>query len=528
MVGMHPHIAAEVLAAAALIAVLAWAVRRPRGWPEAVAAVPAAALLVAVGAVSGQAALTEAQRLGPVVGFLGCVLVLSKLCDDDGLFRFLGGWLARGGSASESDQGGSESGYGESADDESADDETADDETADDESAGGETADAGSAGGGQADDRSAGGERAGGGRGNPARRLLAQVFVVASVTTAVLSLDATVVLLTPVVLIAAGRLGVRAKPHAYACGHLANSASLLLPVSNLTNLLAFAVSGLSFAKFAELMALPWLVAIGVEYVGISRFFAADLTGSGAAPMAAPRQGDAPRQRDAVGSGVEPRSVPHPSGDATGKAARSRPTGGGDIPVFTLCVVAATLAGFVVASAAGVNPAWAALAGALALAVRALMRGETSVAAIAASADVPFLLFVLALGIVVTAVVDNGLGSALRPLVPAGSSLPALLAITALAAVLAAVLNNLPAVLVLLPLAAVSGPGAVLAVLLGVNIGPNLTYTGSLATLLWRRVLRDHGTDAELGEFTRLGVLTVLPGLAMSVIALWFALRVMGA
>ena len=55
--------------------------------------------------------------------------------------------------------------------------------------------------------------------------------------------------------------------------------------------------------------------------------------------------------------------------------------------------------------------------------------------------------------------------------------------------LANLINNLPAVLVLLPLAAPSGAGAVLAVLLGVNIGPNLTYTGSLATLLWRRVLQ---------------------------------------
>ena len=94
------------------------------------------------------------------------------------------------------------------------------------------------------------------------------MFLVASVITAVLSLDATVVLLTPVVLIAAVRLRVRARPHAYACGHLANSASLLLPVSNLTNLLAFTVSGLSFAGFAALMALPWLTAIGVEYAVI--------------------------------------------------------------------------------------------------------------------------------------------------------------------------------------------------------------------------------------------------------------------
>ena len=59
------------------------------------------------------------------------------------------------------------------------------------------------------------------------------VFVVASLVTAVLSLDATVVLLTPVVFATADRLGVRAKPHVYACTHLANTASLLLPVSNL-------------------------------------------------------------------------------------------------------------------------------------------------------------------------------------------------------------------------------------------------------------------------------------------------------
>ena len=66
--------------------------------------------------------------------------------------------------------------------------------------------------------------RASGGR---PRTLLGGVFVTASVTTAVLSLDATVVLLTPVVFATAAQLGVRPKPHVYACTHLSNSASLL-------------------------------------------------------------------------------------------------------------------------------------------------------------------------------------------------------------------------------------------------------------------------------------------------------------
>ena len=112
-------------------------------------------------------------------------------------------------------------------------------------------------------------------RGSP-RRLLVGVFAVASVITAVLSLDATVVLLTPVVFATAYRMGVRAKPHVYACTHLANSASLLLPVSNLTNLLAFTASGLSFGRFSALMALPWLVTIGIEYAVLRWLFRADL------------------------------------------------------------------------------------------------------------------------------------------------------------------------------------------------------------------------------------------------------------
>jgi arsenical pump membrane protein len=94
-------------------------------------------------------------------------------------------------------------------------------------------------------------------------------------------------------------------------------------------------------------------------------------------------------------------------------------------------------------------------------------------------------------------------------------------------VLANLINNLPAVLVLLPLAAPSGAGAVLAVLLGVNIGPNLTYAGSLATLLWRRVWHQHGPGPSLGEFTRLGLLTVPAGLILAVLALWAALHAIG-
>ena len=327
---------------------------------------------------------------------------------------------------------------------------------------------------------------AAGSRGSPVV-LLALVFAVASTVTAVLTLDATVVLLTPVVFATAGRLRVRAKPHVYACTHLANSASLLLPVSNLTNLLAFRASGLSFARFGAIMALPWLAAIGVEWLVLRRFFATDLGGRGS----------------------RRRGTPTP------------------VPVFAGTVVALTLVGFFVTSTLGINPAFAALAGALALAVPALVSGRAAARDIATALDVPFLAFVLALGLVVKAVSLHGLGSLAVRIVPGGTSFGSLLLIAVLAAVLANLINNLPAVLLLLPAAAAAGPGVVLAVLVGVNTGPNLTYVGSLATLLWRRVLRRRGADLPAMEFLRLGAVTVPPVLLAATFALWLSLRLVG-
>jgi len=88
-------VAAEIVSAALLVGVLAFAVIRPRDWPEAVAAVPAAGLLVAVGAVSPAQAWAQTKTLLPVVGFLAAVLTLSQLCADDGLFTAAGDVVAR-------------------------------------------------------------------------------------------------------------------------------------------------------------------------------------------------------------------------------------------------------------------------------------------------------------------------------------------------------------------------------------------------------------------------------------------------
>ncbi|WP_161976479.1 SLC13 family permease [Mycolicibacterium sp. CH28] len=409
-----------IVALLALLVVLVFAIARPAGLSEAVLAVPAAVLVIAIGAVSTGDAAAEVGRMLPVVGFLAAVLVLASLCDDEGLFQAAGAWMARTSN------------------------------------------------------------------GRP-RRLLVQVFLIAAATTAVLSLDATVVLLTPVVLATVRAMRVPARAHLYATAHLSNTASLLLPVSNLTNLLAFSAAGLSFTRFSMLMAAPWLAAVAVEYAVLRWVFRRDLS-DGQIDTPAPRA---------------------------------------DSPVFVLVVLALTLAGFAVTSFLGLSPAWAALAGAVVLAVRSLAQRRSTVGGIVRSANVPFLVFVLALAVVVKAVMVNGLDTAARDLLPSGSGLAALLGIAAIAAVLSNVVNNLPAVLVLLPLVADSGPAAVLAVLIGVNIGPNLTYVGSLANLLWRRVLHQQGEPTSVREFTWLGALTVPACVVVAVVALWAGVNLIG-
>lgn len=409
------------LALPALAVVLGFTLVRPRGWPEAVAAVPAAAVLIVFGVTSLEDAVAEMNRLLPVVGFLAAILVLAKLCDDNGLFHAAGVVMARVS------------------------------------------------------------------QGDP-RRLLAIVFIIAAATTAILSLDATAVLLAPVVLATARALSIPARPHAYAVAHLANSASLLLPVSNLTNLLVFTASGLSFAEFTAFMTLPWLAAVGVEFLLLRQLFARELATRPAPTTATPPP---------------------------------------EVPIFVLALLAMTLVGFVVTSLIGLSPAWAALAGAVALGVRSLAQHRSTIGGLVHAVNVPFLAFVLALGVIVDAIMRHGLDEAMADMLPAGDTLPALLAIAAIAAVLCNVVNNLPAVLVLLPLVASSGPAAMLAVLIGVNIGPNLTYVGSLANLLWRRVVQQRGCDIGFGEFSRIGVCTVPLTLLASVAALWVGTTLIG-
>jgi arsenical pump membrane protein len=248
----------------------------------------------------------------------------------------------------------------------------------------------------------------------------------------------------------------------------------------------FTASGLSFTGFAALMLAPTLAAAGVEWVVLNRFFAAEL--------------GRPPGRQAVSAAP-------------------------NLPRLPVAVLAATLAGFLAGSLLGISPVWVAAAGAAAITVPALARRTATVGDLLRAIQPSFLLFVLGLGVVVAAASDNGLVAAVRVVLPGGTSLPALLGIAAIGALLANLVNNLPAILIIAPVTVASGPAALLAALIGVNVGPNLTYAGSLATLLWRRLLRAQDTDVNLSQFLRLGAVTVPAALAASTLMLWSGVKV---
>ena len=286
-------------------------------------------------------------------------------------------------------------------------------------------------------------------------RLLALVFAAAVAVTAVLGLDATVVLLTPAAFAAAAKARLPGRPHVYACTHLANSASLLLPISNLTNLLAFRATELSFARFAAMMALARArSAIAIEWAVLRRVF---------------------RARRSKRAGRTPTTPPPPL--------PTRPARGPRVHARRLRRGGPARARRGLAGRRGRAPG-----GRAGLIVRPRLRARSTSRCSG---------FVLGLGLIVRALADAGLGDVVADVLPRAPACSRCSARPLLAARARQPPQQPPrAARCCCPPRPPPGPTTVLAVLIGVNAGPNLTYTGSLATLLWRRVLRERDARAE--------------------------------
>jgi arsenical pump membrane protein len=287
-------------------------------------------------------------------------------------------------------------------------------------------------------------------------RLFLLICGLGAVTTILLSLDTTAVLLTPVVLTLAIRLRLPPIPFALTAVWLANTASLLLPISNLTNLLAADKLGMPPATYVAKMALPATAAILVTVGVLAVRFRRELRG---------------------------RYEPLPSTSPTDKV------------LFGVCAVACV--GFGPAVVAGV-PAWVAATPAAAVAVIAFAWRQR--AALRFSL-VPWRLVILTEGLflVVAAAGRHGLDRLLHDVLGSGGTWR----VGSIAAAAANAFNNLPAYLAL---ERETSRHDLLALLCGVNIGPLVLLWGSLATLLWRERCKARGVNVSASEFARLGLI----------------------
>lgn len=307
------------------------------------------------------------------------------------------------------------------------------------------------------------------GRGHAARLWLLVVGLAVAATT-VLSLDTTAVLLTPVVLSLARRLGLPPGLFAMTTVWLANTASLVLPVSNLTNLLALhrlADLGVDLPGYVRLMAAPAAVSVAVTCLVLAVLFRRTLTLTYQAPGPVP-------VRDRV--------------------------------LFGVC--AGTCLALGPAFLTGVVPAVPA-AGAAAILLGAFAGRDRQALADVAGRLIPWRLVLLVLGLflVVQGLQGHGLASLLAHIAGSGTSWPDLLRLAGTAAAAANGVDNLPAYLALEPVAA-DTPVRMAALLIGVNLGPLITVWASLATLLWRERCGAAGVPVSARRFAARGVLLV--------------------
>lgn len=324
-----------------------------------------------------------------------------------------------------------------------------------------------------------------------AKRLFALVFGIGTLVTVFLSNDATAVVLTPAVYAVTRAARARPLPYLYTCAFIANAASFLLPISNPANLVVFGSHMPPLSSWLARFAIPSVLAIGATYVAL-RF----------------------TQRASLREPIAER----------GEAVRLSRAG-----QLAAWGIGAAVAALLIASALDLRLglptllAGVATAGAILATERrapwALLRPISwSVLPLVAG------LFVLVEGLVRTGLIRT-LTQALQALARSAPHAAGWAAgtVTGLACNL---MNNLPVGLIAASAIGTGSlpPAVANALLIGVDLGPNLSITGSLATILWLVALRREGQHVSAGDFLRLGVVVTLPALALALAGLLLAPR----
>lgn len=301
------------------------------------------------------------------------------------------------------------------------------------------------------------------------------VVALATTSTVFLSLDTTAVLLTPVVVLLSRQVGLPPLPFALTTVWLANTGSLLLPVSNLTNLLAEGRLDLgSPVDFARLMLGPAVAAVVVPSLVLFFVFRRDLLRR-----------------------YQPREVAHPDDPVLLAASAT-------VVVLLLPALVSGVEVWIPATVAAVV-----LTGLFAVRRRSVLRIRL----------VPWELVLLASGLFLVIEAGHALGltGLLASVAGTGESTVALLQLSGVGTLGANLVNNLPAYLALEPVA--ESPLRLAALLIGVNAGALLTPWASLATLLWHARLEALDVTISWTRYALLGLLVVPPTVVTAVLLL---------
>jgi arsenical pump membrane protein len=321
-----------------------------------------------------------------------------------------------------------------------------------------------------------------------ASRLFGLIYLVGVVVTTFLSNDATAVVLTPAVAAAVKAATVKQPlPYLFICAFIANAASFVLPISNPANLVIYGTHMPSLLHWLAQYGLPSLVSIAVTYA-VLRF----------------------TQRDSLQEAVA-RAIRVPVLSTGGK----------------LALTGIVLTALVLLGASAMDTELGmptAIAGVL-TSIVVLVTTKTNPWTVVSQVSWSVLPLVAGLFVLVEGLNKTGLVTYLTTLLQAGASQ----SVTQTAwlsgvglALACNLMNNLPAGLIV---GSVVQAGAVpdmikSFLLIGIDLGPNLSVTGSLATILWLVALRREGIQVSAWAFLKLGIPVMLIALLASLAVVW--------
>ena len=319
-------------------------------------------------------------------------------------------------------------------------------------------------------------------KGSP-KRLFLLVYGVGVVITAFLSNDAAAVVLTPAVFAAAKKAKAEPLPYLFICAFIANAASFILPISNPANLVLYGDHTPPLGRWMASFALPSMLSVLATYVVLRWSQRAELT-------------------DPCESDVE-----QPGLSVGGWTALA---GIGVTAVALLAVSALNLQ----------LGAPTCLLGVMTTAI-VLMIKRAAPWPVVRSVSWSVLPLVAGLFVLVEALDKTGLVAALAGLLRTSPLSTVSLAglSSAILAVASNLINNLPAGLIASTTIAQAHPPQTVtdALLIGVDLGPNLSITGSLATILWLTAIRREGETVGFWRFLRVGALVAPPALVLAVV-----------